>query len=95
MWYLEIDLMATTIRTFEPVAGTLTHVLLDSWYSAKCLWRAAREGEFLITRGIREQSLACHGRPKRAQRLEVAASSPSTASLLAQCSHKVGYESSF
>ena len=39
---------------------------------AKCLWRAAREREFLITTGIREQSLACRGRPKRAQRLEVA-----------------------
>lgn len=33
----KIALMETTIRTFEPVAGTLTHVLLDSWYSAKDL----------------------------------------------------------
>jgi hypothetical protein len=49
----KIKLMETTIRTFEPVAGTLTHVLLDSWYSAKCLWRAAREREFLITTGIK------------------------------------------
>src|SRR5207244_13505346 len=46
-------LMETTIRTFEPLAGTLTHVLLDSWYSAKCLWRVAREREFLITTGIK------------------------------------------
>jgi len=38
-----IALMEGFIRTFEPVAGTLTHVLLDTWYSAKCLWRAARE----------------------------------------------------
>jgi DDE superfamily endonuclease len=49
----KITLMETTIRTFEPVVGTLTHVLLDSWYSAKCLWRAAREREFLITTGIK------------------------------------------
>ncbi len=49
----KIQLMETTIRTFEPVPGTLTHVLLDSWYSAKCLWRAAREREFLITTGIK------------------------------------------
>ncbi len=49
----KIQLMETTIRTFEPVAGTQTHVLLDSWYSAKCLWRAAREREFLITTGIK------------------------------------------
>ena len=39
----KIDLMETVIRTFEPVAGTVTHVLLDTWYSAKRLWRAARQ----------------------------------------------------
>ena len=49
----KIELMETTIRTFEPIAGTVTHVLLDSWYSAKRLWRAAREREFLITTGIK------------------------------------------
>ena len=49
----KIDLMEATIRTFEPVAGTLTHVLLDTWYSAKCLWRAARERGFLITTGLK------------------------------------------
>jgi hypothetical protein len=49
----KIDLMETTIRTFEPVAGTLTHVLLDTWYSAKRLWRAARERGFLITTGLK------------------------------------------
>lgn len=27
--------------------------MLDSWYCAKCLWRAAREREFLITTGIK------------------------------------------
>ncbi len=45
--------MEATIRTFEPVAGTLTHVLLDTWYSAKDLWRAARERGFLITSGLK------------------------------------------
>ncbi len=49
----KIDLMEAVIRTFEPVAGTQTHVLLDSWYSAKRLWRAARERGFLITRDSR------------------------------------------
>jgi hypothetical protein len=41
------------IRTFEPVAGTVTHVLLDTWYSAKGIWRAARERGFLITSGLK------------------------------------------
>jgi DDE superfamily endonuclease len=49
----KIDLMEAVIRTFEPVAGTVTHVLLDTWYSAKRLWRAARERGFLITSGLK------------------------------------------
>src|SRR5713226_3316482 len=49
----KIDLMEQRVRTFEPVAGTQTHVLLDTWYSAKVLWRAARERGFLITTGLK------------------------------------------
>jgi len=49
----KIDLMEAVIRSFEPVTGTLTHVLLDSWYSAKRRWRAARERGFLITTGLK------------------------------------------
>jgi DDE superfamily endonuclease len=49
----KIELMEARIRGFEPVAGTVTHVLLDTWYSAKCLWRAARERGFLITTGLK------------------------------------------
>ncbi len=49
----KIDLMETVIRTFEPVAGTVTHVLLDTWSSAKGIWRAARERGFLITSGLK------------------------------------------
>ncbi|MDQ6645563.1 MAG: hypothetical protein M3Y76_14060 [Chloroflexota bacterium] len=49
----KIELMAERIRTFEPVTGTVTHVLLDSWYSAKYLWRLARERNFLIITDIK------------------------------------------
>jgi len=49
----KIDLMIELIQQFEPVAGTLTHVLLDSWYSAKAIWKAARERGFLITTGLK------------------------------------------
>src|SRR5437868_238147 len=48
-----IDLMEERIRTFTPVAGTQTHVLLDSWYTAKRLWKAARARDFLITSGLK------------------------------------------
>jgi hypothetical protein len=49
----KIDLMEAVIRTFEPVAGRLTHVLLDTWDSAKRLWRAAQQRGFLITSGLK------------------------------------------
>jgi len=49
----KIDLMEEHIRTFAPVAGTRTHVLLDSWYGAKSLWKAARDRGFLITTGLK------------------------------------------
>lgn len=49
----KIDLMIELIQSFEPVVGTLTHVLLDSWYSAKTIWQAARKRDFLITTGLK------------------------------------------
>jgi len=49
----KVAIMADLLRTFEPVAGTRTHVLVDTWYSAKALWRAARERGFLITSGLK------------------------------------------
>ncbi len=49
----KIDLMDARIRTFAPLPGTVTHVLLDSWYAAKRLWTTARERGFLITTGLK------------------------------------------
>lgn len=49
----KIELMKTIIAAFEPVAGTQTHVLLDSWYTAKKIWKAAKERDFLITSGLK------------------------------------------
>lgn len=49
----KIDLMEQHIRTFTPVAGTRTHVLLASWYGAKRLWMAARARHFLMTTGLK------------------------------------------
>ena len=48
-----IDLMAEQIRTFTPLPGTRTHVLLDSWYAATRIWKVARERDFLITTGLK------------------------------------------
>ena len=49
----KIYLMVSTIRIFQPVAATLTHVLLDSWYTCKATWKAAHDRGFLITSGLK------------------------------------------
>ena len=49
----KIDMMETTIREFEAVPNTQTHVLVDSWFGCKRIWRAARERGFLITSGLK------------------------------------------
>src|SRR5258705_2837934 len=49
----KIDIMIQYIQNFTSPAGTITHVLLDSWYSAKIIWKAARDRGFLITTGLR------------------------------------------
>ena len=49
----KIDLMVSQSEAFRPLSGTLTHVLLDSWFSAKRIWKAARSRGFLITTGLK------------------------------------------
>ena len=49
----KVDIMAEIIRTFVPVPDTVTHVLLDCWYTSKRIWQIARERGFLITSGLR------------------------------------------
>lgn len=49
----KIAIMIKIIKQFEPPEETLTHVLLESWYSAKAVWKAARERGFLITTAIK------------------------------------------
>ncbi len=49
----KIDIVDEQLRAFEPLPGTRTHVLLDSWFAAKRLWKTARERGFLITSGLK------------------------------------------
>jgi hypothetical protein len=51
------DLMAERIRTFTPAADTHTHVLLDSWYSAKHIWATAKARGFSISSGLKSNRL--------------------------------------
>jgi SRSO17 transposase len=52
-FHSKVAMMEATIRDFQPVPNTLTHVLVDSWYTSKRIWRAARERGFLITSGLK------------------------------------------
>lgn len=49
----KIDLMIQQIQNFVAPAGTETHILLDSWYNCKAIWKVARDRKFKITTGIR------------------------------------------
>jgi hypothetical protein len=51
------ELMAERIRSFEPAADTHTHVLLDSWYSAKRIWTTAKARGFSISSGLKSNRL--------------------------------------
>ena len=49
----KIDLMIQQIQNFIPLSGTVTHVLLDSWYNCKTIWKTAIGRGFKITTGIK------------------------------------------
>lgn len=49
----KVDLVVRQLETFAPLADTHTHVLLDSWYSAKRIWKTARQRGFSITTGVK------------------------------------------
>jgi len=49
----KIDLIVSQIEAFTPLVETQTHVLLDSWFGAKRIWKAARQRGFLITTGLK------------------------------------------
>jgi hypothetical protein len=49
----KIDMAYQEITTFEPMPDTQTHVLTDSWYAARRIWRAALQRGWDITCGLR------------------------------------------
>jgi len=72
----KVDLMIQQIQNFLPPAGTVTHVLLDSWYNGKLLWKAALDRGFKITTGIRRNRwlrVPCEVTSATCTRLEMAA----------------------
>ena len=49
----KVDLAVQTIGTFMPPADTQTHVLIDSWYVNKRVWRTARQRGWDLTGGLK------------------------------------------
>ncbi len=49
----KVALVSAQLEAFVPLEDTLTHVLLDSWYSAKQLWKTAKQRGFAITTGLK------------------------------------------
>jgi hypothetical protein len=52
-FYSKVDLAEQLIKSFEPPPETRTHVLVDSWYTSRRLWRAVRRRGWDITAGLK------------------------------------------
>ncbi len=49
----KVDLTVEEIHQFEPVPGTQTHVLIDSWFHCKRVHRAAQQRGFEVSGGLK------------------------------------------
>jgi hypothetical protein len=52
-FHSKVDLAVEAIREFEPLPGTRTTVLIDSWYVNKRIWRAIKERKWELTGGLK------------------------------------------
>jgi Transposase DDE domain len=52
-FFSKVDLAVQTVETFEPLPDTQTHVLVDSWYLNKRLWKAVRKRHWDLTGGLK------------------------------------------
>lgn len=50
----KVDMALETVKSFEPVADTHTHVLVDSWYVNKAMWKAVKRRGWDFTGGLKD-----------------------------------------
>lgn len=50
----KVDLAEEAIQTFEPLPDTCTHVLVDSWYVNKRIWKAVKTRHWDLTGGLKK-----------------------------------------
>lgn len=55
----KVDMALQTVECFEPLVGTHTHVLVDSWYVNKAMWKAVRERQWDLTGGLKANHKLC------------------------------------
>jgi hypothetical protein len=49
----KVDLAVATLQDFEPLPETHTHVLIDSWYVNKRVWKAVKKRQWDLTGGLK------------------------------------------
>ena len=50
----KVDLAEKVLREFEPMPDTYTHVLIDSWYVNKRIWKAVKARKWHLTGGLKK-----------------------------------------
>lgn len=50
----KVDLAENVIQEFEPLPNTCTHVLVDSWYVNKRIWKAVKTRRWSLTGGLKK-----------------------------------------
>ena len=50
----KVDLAEKVLREFEPMPDTCTHVLIDSWYVNKRIWKAVKARKWHLTGGLKK-----------------------------------------
>jgi hypothetical protein len=53
-FYSKVDLAEKAIQEFEPLPKTQTHVLVDSWYVNKRIWKAVKTRQWDLTGGLKK-----------------------------------------
>ena len=63
----KVDLALRVVETFEPLPQTHTHVLIDSWYVNKRMWKAVKRRHWDLTGGLKAnhklRTLDAEGQP--------------------------------
>jgi hypothetical protein len=53
-FWSKVDLAERVIQEFEPLPDTCTHVLVDSWYVNKRIWKAVKTRKWDLTGGLKK-----------------------------------------